>query len=76
MRAKGLGPALHPIPSTDAAFREHVERVADLERPGQAPELERCLRRLFPRVRVRERLLSGERAAWYIYRDGGVGPAR
>ncbi|MEJ7695539.1 MAG: hypothetical protein WKF78_02540 [Candidatus Limnocylindrales bacterium] len=74
MTAEGLGPVLHTIPSTDAAFREHVERVADRERPRQAPELERRLRRLFPRVRVRERSLSGERVAWYIYRDGGWVP--
>jgi PAS domain-containing protein len=58
------------IPSSDAAFRTHVTRVtrAAYDRPEQ---LEQRLRRVFPRVIVRERNLSGERPAWYVYRDGG-----
>ena len=59
------------IPSADTAFRRHVERLrasGDAPTPGQ---LETRLRRLFPRVLVRERELSGEPPAWYVYRDGG-----
>jgi len=60
-------PALITIPSTDAAFRAHVHGI----RRGAAPtELEARLRRLYPRVVVRERTLSGEAPAWYVYRDG------
>lgn len=58
------------IPSADAAFRSHVLRVA--ASVGRRPEaLEERLKRVFPRVIVRERSLSGERPAWYVYRDGG-----
>lgn len=38
-------------------------------------QLERRLRRLFPRVVVRERALSGEAPIWYVYRDGGWLPS-
>jgi len=58
------------IPSSDRAFRAHVVRVAGGELRGPV-DLERHLRRIFPRVVVRERSLSGEAAAWYVYRDGG-----
>jgi hypothetical protein len=57
------------IPSADAAFRAHVNGVAVDARHGAAA-LERRLRRVFPRVVVRERVLSGESPAWYVYRDG------
>jgi PAS domain-containing protein len=63
-------PVVITIPSTDPAFRTHVTRV----RAGgitAAPELERRLRQIFPRVIVRERSLSGVPPAWYVYRDGG-----
>jgi PAS domain-containing protein len=43
-----------------------------LESPGQ---LESRLRRLFPRIVVRERALSGEPPSWYVYRDGGWQPS-
>jgi hypothetical protein len=57
------------IPSADTAFRVHVDRIrADAATPA---ELERRLRRIFPRVIVRARTLSGEPPAWYVYRDGG-----
>ncbi len=39
--------------------------------PRSPDELEGRLRRMFPRVVVRERTLSSEAPAWYVYRDGG-----
>jgi hypothetical protein len=61
-------PQATTIPSADAAFRVHVDRIrADVASPA---ELERRLRRIFPRVIVRERKLSGEPPTWYVYRDG------
>jgi hypothetical protein len=57
------------IPSADAAFRKHVDRIrAEAATPA---ELEARLRRIFPRVIVRERKLTGEPPVWYVYRDGG-----
>jgi PAS domain-containing protein len=57
------------IPSADAAFRVHVDRIrSDAATPA---DLQRRLRRIFPRVIVRERKLSGEPPTWYVYRDGG-----
>jgi PAS domain-containing protein len=61
-------PALITIPASDAAFREHV-RSLDASSPT---DLQARLRRLFPRVVVRERMISGD-PAWYIYRDGAWG---
>ena len=59
--------SLITIPSADVAFREHVSNLA---RPRRPEEFEARLRRIFPRVVVRERMLSGEDPAWYVYRDG------
>jgi PAS domain-containing protein len=59
-------PALITIPASDAAFREHVHGLAPLTTPR---ELEQRLRRIFPRVVVRERTISGA-PGWYVYRDG------
>lgn len=68
-------PRINTIPSADAGFRRHVERVRR-DRSLTAPtELEDQLRRLFPRVIVRERVLSGESPTWYVYRDGGWQPS-
>ncbi len=61
---------LFAIPSSDTAFQRHVERVAARHRPRAASEFEARLRRLYPRVLVRERELSGEAPGWYVYRDG------
>jgi hypothetical protein len=63
-------PQILTIPSADSAFRVHVGRIqsAGVDSPE---ELERRLRRVFPRVVVRARSLSGEGPAWYVYRDGG-----
>lgn len=59
-------PALITIPASDAAFREHVHNLT----PSPTPrELETRLRRIFPRVVVRERTISGA-PGWYVYRDG------
>jgi PAS domain-containing protein len=59
------------IPSDDVAFGEHCQRLLHRHRHGQPGQLEAHLRRLFPSVVVRERVLSGEPTAWYVYRDGG-----
>ena len=59
-------PALITIPTSDAAFREHVHTLSSAATPG---ELEARLRRVFPRVVVRERTISGA-PGWYVYRDG------
>ena len=58
------------IPSNDAAFRQHVERLtarASFETPEQLGDR---LRRLFPRVLVRASEVSGQENVWYVYRDG------
>ncbi len=59
------------IPSDDDAFDEHCHRLLARHGFTQPAQLQARLRRLFPRVVVRERELSGEPPAWYVYRDGG-----
>ena len=51
-----ITPALITIPSSDAAFGDHVYG-----------------RRTFAHVVVRERTISGEAQAWYVYRGGAWG---
>jgi PAS domain-containing protein len=63
-------PPVITIPSVDAVFRQHVEAVLGQSQARNPAELETRLRRLFPRVVVRERALSGEAPSWYVYRDG------
>jgi len=63
-------PHVITIPSADSAFRSFVDRVRG-ETPPVPGELQRRLRRIFPRVVVHERTLSGEPSTWYVYRDGG-----
>jgi PAS domain-containing protein len=63
---RALEPALITVPASDAAFRQHVHNMAPLTSPR---DLETRLRRIFPRVVVRERTISGA-PAWYVYRDG------
>ena len=76
MPGESSPPQLITIPSTDQAFRAHVERVRRrLAAPTTTDQLEDGLRRLFPRVVVRERALSGEAPVWYVYRDGGWRPS-
>ncbi len=68
-------PRLITIPSADRPFGSHVERVRRRLAPSHPDQLETGLRRLFPRVAVRERALSGEAPVWYVYRDGGWRPS-
>jgi PAS domain-containing protein len=70
MTRGAIKPALITIPSSDAAFRDHVQK---LRRSASPADLETRLRRMFPRVVVRERTISGEAPAWYVYRDGAWG---
>jgi len=58
------------IPSNDAAFKRHVERIAALHDYRTAEDLARRLRTLFPRVVVRASEVSGQEHVWYVYRDG------
>jgi PAS domain-containing protein len=64
--ARPLEPAIITIPASDAAFREHVQSIAPMSSPR---DLEARLRRIFPRVVIRERTISGA-PGWYVYRDG------
>jgi PAS domain-containing protein len=64
--ARPTEPAIITIPTSDAAFHEHVQGIAPLTTPR---DLETRLRRIFPRVVVRERTISGA-PGWYVYRDG------
>jgi PAS domain-containing protein len=59
------------IPSTDTAFRRHVDRLVARGSLDTPEKLQARLRQLFPRAVVRRRDISGEPAAWYVYRDGG-----
>ena len=63
------------IPSTDAAFRRYVDRLRTRVFMRSPEALEARLRRVFPRAAVRRRDISGEPAAWYVYRDGGWRPS-
>lgn len=67
-------PFLKTIPFTDSAFRAHVERIAQRHALANAAALQARLRRMFPRVLVRERALSSELPTWYVYRDGAWTP--
>jgi PAS domain-containing protein len=65
-----MPPRLITIPTTDAAFHRFVQRTRGRTQPGSVPEFEARLKRTYPRAVVRERGLTGEPAAWYVYRDG------
>jgi PAS domain-containing protein len=67
-------PRVITIPRSDGAFREYVERLQREQQLRSPAALEDRLRRLFPRVAARERTLSGESPAWYVYRDGAWQP--
>ncbi len=56
------------IPASDAAFVRAARRLAT--GAISAGELQRRLRALYPRAIVRERDLSNEPRALYVYRDG------
>lgn len=62
------------IPSSDVAFAQHVAALSAKAPDATAAAFEQRLRRVFPRVVVRERSLSGETPSWYVYRDGGWRP--
>lgn len=68
----GRTPTITTIPSSDEAFRKLVlQTVGSVLEPDR---LEARLRKLFPRVVVRERDISGEPPGWYVYRDGAWRP--
>jgi PAS domain-containing protein len=62
-------PIVVTIPSSDRAFAEHVARLVR-QAGDHAGAFEKRVRKLYPRVAVRERLLSGEAPVFYVYRDG------
>jgi PAS domain S-box-containing protein len=55
-------------------LRRVVERVTADKQPETAADLAARLRPLYPRIAVFERQLSGERAHYYVYRDGRYEP--
>ena len=66
----GIGLELFVNPVDDPKFVSEIERSLD-EGVSKAADLERRLRRCFPRAVVRPRDLSNERfVVWYVYRDG------
>lgn len=70
------GKVVNTIPSNDVVLRRVVDRVTQGEGPSTAAELAARLRPLYPRIAVFERQLSGERAQFYVYRDGRYEPER
>jgi PAS domain-containing protein len=67
---------VNTIPSSDVVLRRVVDRVTEADQPGTAADLAARLRPLYPRIAVFERQLSGERAQFYVYRDGRYEPER
>jgi len=67
---------VNTIPSNDVVLRRVVERVTEGDEPGTAADLAARLRPLYPKIAVFERQLSGERAQFYVYRDGRYEPER
>lgn len=57
-------------------LRRVVDRVTERDAPDSAADLADRLRPLYPRIAVFERQLSGERAQFYVYRDGRYEPER
>ena len=68
------GRVVNTIPSHDVVLRRVVERVQADSPPESADDLAARLRPLYPRIAVFERQLSGERAQYYVYRDGRYEP--
>jgi PAS domain-containing protein len=66
----GRPPAIVAIPSTDSAFRLHVQEIVDRGSFRDPTALTDRLRLLYPRAVVRTRMLAGELPTWYVYRDG------
>jgi PAS domain S-box-containing protein len=67
---------VNTIPSNDVVLRRVVDRVTEADQPDTAADLAARLRPLYPRIAVFERQLSGERAQFYVYRDGRYEPER
>ncbi len=59
------------IPTGDAAFLAMATRLLASGDATTPEAFEQRMRRMFPRTAVRARELSGEKPAWYVYRDGG-----
>ncbi|HEU4671589.1 MAG TPA: PAS domain-containing protein, partial [Candidatus Limnocylindrales bacterium] len=74
MRDETQPVTIRAIPSNDGAFVALVERITRDETFASPDALTTRLRRLFPRVLVRDRALSGEGPVWYVYRDGSWRP--
>ena len=70
------GRVVNTIPSTDIVLRRVVERVTEADQPDTAADLAARLRPLYPKIAVFERQLSGERAQFYVYRNGRYEPER
>ena len=68
------GRVVNTIPSNDVVLRRVVDRVTETDQPGTAADLAAKLRPLYPKIAVFERQLSGERAHFYVYRDGRYEP--
>jgi hypothetical protein len=67
---------VNTIPSNDVVLRRVVDRVTETDQPDTAADLAARLRPLYPRIAVFERQLSGERAQFYVYREGHYEPER
>ena len=67
---------VNTIPSNDVVLRRVVDRITQDEQPDTAADLAARLRPLYPKIAVFERQLSGERAQFYVYRDGRYEPER
>ncbi len=63
-------PITRTIPTRDRAFARLVERVVSEAHFETPDDLTGHLRRMLPRVVVRDRGLAGEGTVWYVYRDG------
>ena len=70
------GRLVNTIPSHDVVLRRVVDRVTEGDHAPTADALAARLRPLYPKVAVFERQLSGERAQFYVYRDGRYEPER
>ena len=70
------GKLVNTIPSHDVALRRVVDRMTEGEHAQTADALAARLRPLYPKIAVFERQLSGERAQFYVYRDGRYEPER
>jgi len=63
-------PVLFTVPSADRAFAEFVRRIGGHKPPGSPFDLQERLRRVYPRVLVRPRVLANDDHIWYVYREG------